>query len=51
MRAGAIHLAQHLISDRTRFVLKSYMEFGHHRAVSEGVGPMVTINCFALTPR
>jgi hypothetical protein len=40
-----------LIGDRTRFVLKRYMEFGHHREVSEVVGPLVTINCFALTLR
>jgi hypothetical protein len=51
MRAGAIHLAKHLIGDRTRLVRKRYVEFGHHREASEGVSPAVTINCFALTLR
>ena len=51
MRAGAIDLAQHLIRDRTGFVFKRYVKFGHHCEVSEAVGPMMTINCFALTLR
>ena len=51
MRAGAIHLAQHLIGDRTWFVFKRYVEFGHHREVSETVVLTETIQRIALTRR
>ena len=51
MRAGAIHLAQHLVGNRTGFVLKEYALFGKHREVSEAVALTATIQCVALTRR
>jgi hypothetical protein len=48
MCAGAIHLAEDFIRDRTRLVLKKCAVFGQHREASEGVVPMVTIRCTAL---
>ncbi len=52
MRAGAIHLAEHLIGDGTVFVLiKMCAVLVQHRGVSEAVVFMVTIQCTALTTR
>ena len=46
MLAGAINLAQHLISDRTGFVLDTV--FGQHEDVSETAFVTVSIQCSAL---
>jgi hypothetical protein len=40
MCAGAIHLAEDFIRDRTGLVLKKCAVFGQHREASEGVVPM-----------
>jgi len=51
VRAGAIHLAQRFIGDRTGFVLKKYAVFGQHREVSEMVALTAIIQWIALTWR
>jgi hypothetical protein len=51
MRAGAIHLAQHFIGDRTGLIFKKCAVFGQHREASEAVVPFVTIQRNVLTRR
>jgi hypothetical protein len=48
MCAGAIHLAEDFIRDRTGLVLKKCAVFGQRREASEGFVPMGTIRCTAL---
>jgi hypothetical protein len=39
MCAGAIHLAEDFIGDRTGLVLKKYAVFGQHREASQKMFP------------
>ena len=43
MRTSAIHLAEHLIGDRTGFVLKKHAVFGQHREFSKAVVTIMII--------